>query len=169
MRPTTLRATAAGTSGFVRGVAGMLGVAGAPAADAYWTDGGTLTSGTVATWPGITAVACPNPAWGTNHVLTWTAPGGGTATVALTTTVEPAVLSFWTQPAPRPGTPLVTTGTTATWGISTINALETTDFRGTWTVTLAAPTGTWTSTRSGTWQIDFASSTSGTAACTVNP
>lgn len=142
----------------------------ARSADAYWTDSGTITGGTVTTWA-LTDVSCPDPTWGSNHVLTWRAPSGTSATVSLATAPgSPAVddFAYWTTSL-QPGAPLTTSGTRATWGIGTINLLESTDFSGTWTLVVTATGGTWTATRTGTWTIFYdIISLSGTATCTVS-
>ena len=56
-------------------------------------------------------------------------------------------------------------------GISTVNPIESTDFTGTWTLTAQppAPTGGWTSTRTGTWEIHYITALTGETACAVNP
>lgn len=163
------RAAAAAAAGFVVGFLAVTALPAAPPARAYWTDTGTVTSGALTTW-GLTNVACPSPAWGSNHVLSWSAPAGTSSVVQLTSSPSPSGLSGWTQASPRPGTPLTTTGTSATWGITTANPLETTAFTGTWTLTATppAPAGGWSATRSGTWFIDYDTSLLGTAGCAVS-
>lgn len=149
------------------GVAAATAVQTAPPAQAYWTDTGTVTSGTFTTWA-LTGVSCPNPAWGSNQTLSWTVPSGTTSTVTLTVNISPSGLSSWATTAPRAGTPLTTTGTQAQWGITTSNLLETTAFSGTWTLLATAPGGVWTATRTGTWSISFTTGLLGTATCSVS-
>lgn len=155
-------------AGSVAGFLAAAGVfAGAPA-NGYWQDQATVTSGTFTTW-GVTNVSCPDPAWGTAHRLSWTAPAGSSSVATLTVSPSPSGLSSWASTF-RPGTP-DTDGSPAEWGITTSNLFETTQFNGTWTlvVTPPAPTGGWTATRTGTWTLHYTSSTSGTNTCSVNP
>jgi hypothetical protein len=159
-------------------VAGFLAVTGltaAPPALAWWSDTGNVTSGTITTW-GITNVRCPVPAWGSNHVLSWEGPTGSRYTVTITSNPEPSGLSSWTQATPRPGRPWTATDngattTQVTWGIISANPLESTNFTGTWrlTATPPDPTGGWTATRTGTWQIDYRTQVDGVNNCTVDP
>lgn len=174
MRTSTARAVAAAAAGFLVGVAGMTAVLEAPSASAFWTDTGVVTSGPVTTW-GLTNVTCPNPTPGALTVLSWTVPTGSTSTVTLDVSPDPGqvfgVGSYWTTAAPREGTPLTTTGTSASWGIGTNNPAELTTFTGTWTLVSVppAPTGGWSATRAGTWTIAYTSALLGVPTCSVNP
>lgn len=145
---------------------GLLAAQTTSPAEAYWTDTGTITSGTFTTWA-LTDVVCQPGAWGSNHELDWAVPAGTTSTVSLTVTPEPSVLSWWATSAPTSSTPLSGAYTQATWGITSISSSEG-NFVGTWTLVAAAPGGVWTATQTGTWSINYASSPQ-TNTCTVNP
>lgn len=169
------RLAASTAAAAVAGFAAMTGIWLAPPARAWWSDTGNVASGAVTSW-GITNVSCPAPAWGSNHVLSWQGPTGSRYTVTLTSSPAPSGLSSWTQTTPRPGSPWTATDggeatTQVTWGITTTNPIETTDFTGTWQLvaTPPDPTGGWTAVRSGTWRIHYTSATTGQTACTVNP
>ena len=136
---------------------------------AYWTDTATITSGPFTTWT-VGNLSCPDPQWGTNTVLTWSAPTGTSATVsiALIPTSPPVTgQSSWTTSL-RPGSPLTTSGIQAGWGVGTASLYETAHFDGTWTLVATSPGGAWTATRTGTWSIYYTDSSHGTATCTVD-
>ena len=161
-------------TGSVLGFVAMTGMWVAPPAQAWWSDSGTVTSGSVSAW-GITNVSCPAPAWGSNHVLSWQGPTGSRYTVTMTANPQPSGLSSWTQTTPRPEQPWTATDggeatTQVVWGISTVNPVESTDFTGTWRLvaTPPDPTGGWTATRTGTWRIHYTSSSTGSTECTVS-
>jgi hypothetical protein len=164
------RLASAVVAGAVTGFLAVAGLRVAPPAEAFWTDAATVTSGTFTTWA-LTNVTCPDPPFGTNHTVSWSAPAGTSVTTSITSTQNPVDgLSFWQTPL-MPTSPQTTTGTSQQWGVGTNNPFETGNFGGAWQIvaTPPAPSGGWTATRSGTWAIDYSTPLIGTTDCTVNP
>ena len=180
MRRRPAAAVPAAVGAFALGFMAITGLQEAPRAWAYWTDSGTVTSGPVTAWA-LTGVSCPSPTFGQPHTLRWATVAGTTYTASVALGPgSPApggifpINSFWETGGTRiqPGQPLTTTtGNQATWGIGSNNPAESTNFFGTWQLVATAPTvagaSTWSATRTGSWQINYAAPR--LAVCTVNP